>query len=286
MTISAPPTRFAPAPGGRRIAYCVYGDPTGVPTIVAHGTPGSRFQAHTLDASAAAAGVRLICPDRPGFGETDPVDIDDFHAWDGDFTALLDALELDRASLIGISGGAGYALAVAQRVPDRVERLVVACGMVPGAPASAARGRLPVVTLAYWLARRVPGLLGVLLTRRASAPTDPAKPPAGLPESDRLALNDPAIRASTARDAEAALCQGPGAAVADMRRYHRALPDPLGTITAPTTIVHGDLDANVPVGVARWLHARLPAAELHILPEAGHLFALTDPAPLWHALLD
>ncbi|MEV6347359.1 alpha/beta fold hydrolase [Actinoplanes sp. NPDC051851] len=64
-----------------------------------------------------------------------------FHEWDADVIVLLDHLGLDRTALAGISGGGGYALAAAQRHPDRIDRLVLACAMVPGAPRSTLRRR-------------------------------------------------------------------------------------------------------------------------------------------------
>jgi pimeloyl-ACP methyl ester carboxylesterase len=67
---------------GRRIAFCEYGDPTGRPVVVVHGSPGSRYEGLSLDNAAATAGLRLIVPDRPGFGRTDPHTDKGFHSWD------------------------------------------------------------------------------------------------------------------------------------------------------------------------------------------------------------
>ena len=124
MTSSVTTTEIRDA-SGRRIAYCEYGDPTGQPVVVAHGSPGSRYEGLSLHNAAAAAGIRLIVPDRPGFGRTDPSLDKGFHSWDDDFVTLIDHLELDSATLMGFSGGGGYALAVAAAVPERVSKLVL-----------------------------------------------------------------------------------------------------------------------------------------------------------------
>ena len=55
-------------PDGRRVGYADYGDPDGFPVFALHGTPGSRTMFRLADASAALKGLRLIAPDRPGYG--------------------------------------------------------------------------------------------------------------------------------------------------------------------------------------------------------------------------
>ncbi|MET0795800.1 MAG: alpha/beta fold hydrolase [Rhodococcus sp. (in: high G+C Gram-positive bacteria)] len=145
MTSSVTTTEIRDA-SGRRIAFCEYGDPTGHPVVVAHGSPGSRYEGLSLHNAAATAGIRLIVPDRPGFGRTDPYTDKGFHSWDDDYVTLIDHLEVDSATLMGFSGGGGYALAVAAAVPERVSKLVLACAMIPGAPRDTVRRRIKLVS--------------------------------------------------------------------------------------------------------------------------------------------
>ena len=55
---------------GRELAFTEFGDPAGTPVFGFHGTPGSWRQIAVLDAAARAEGVRLIAPDRPGYGQS------------------------------------------------------------------------------------------------------------------------------------------------------------------------------------------------------------------------
>ncbi len=55
---------------GRALAYAEYGDPRGTPVFFFHGTPGSR-RFHPPDEITKKSGVRLICTDRPGYGQFD-----------------------------------------------------------------------------------------------------------------------------------------------------------------------------------------------------------------------
>jgi len=76
-------------------------------------------------ASLASHGLRVIAPDLPGFGHTENP-ADHSLAYRQRFVlALMDALELDRASLVGHSQAGRIAVELAFREPQRVAKLVV-----------------------------------------------------------------------------------------------------------------------------------------------------------------
>lgn len=52
---------------GRTLGYAVWGEPEGPPALLFHGSPGSRLFCPDPVATAAA-GVRLVTVDRPGYG--------------------------------------------------------------------------------------------------------------------------------------------------------------------------------------------------------------------------
>jgi poly(3-hydroxyoctanoate) depolymerase len=54
----------------------------------------------------------------------------------------------------------------------------------------------------------------------------------------------------------------------------------LPTLPQPTLVLAGDDDPIVPVRNGRILACRIPDARLHVLPGAGHLFLLEQPAPM------
>ena len=58
--------------------------------------------------------------------------------------------------------------------------------------------------------------------------------------------------------------------------YHDTLSR-LGSIQAPTLVMHGERDAMAPISNARLLAARIPDAELCIVPGAGHAYMLERP---------
>jgi len=114
-------------PDGRRLAYTEWGLPDGKPLLYFHGTPGSRLWCPDEDATAAA-GVRLIAPDRPGFGRSDPQEGRTLADWPKDVEALADALHISSFAVVGVSGGGAYAAACAALIPRRLSGVaVVSC---------------------------------------------------------------------------------------------------------------------------------------------------------------
>ena len=57
---------------GRRMGYAVYGHPDGFVIVSAHGGLACRLDVAAADAVARDAGVRLVSPDHPGIGWSDP----------------------------------------------------------------------------------------------------------------------------------------------------------------------------------------------------------------------
>ncbi len=99
-----PDTRVMELPDGRELAWLEAGRPRGRPVFAFHGTPGSRRQVSFDEKSIAAAGVRMIAPDRPGYG------LSSFHPrrslvdWAADVSALADHLKLDSFTVVGRLG--------------------------------------------------------------------------------------------------------------------------------------------------------------------------------------
>ncbi len=81
--------------------------------------------------SLAETGVRLISPDRPGVGLSDPQPGRTVLDWAHDVGELLDQIEVDRFAVMGWSMGGQYAAAVGHALRHRVTRVAIIAGALP-----------------------------------------------------------------------------------------------------------------------------------------------------------
>lgn len=102
---------------------------TGAPVLLIHGSgPGvSAWANWRLTIPDLAKQYRVIAPDMAGFGfsERQPDAVYNMDNWVAQAVGLLDALGIDKASVVGNSFGGALALALAIRHPERVHKLVL-----------------------------------------------------------------------------------------------------------------------------------------------------------------
>ncbi|MFD1587124.1 alpha/beta fold hydrolase [Halorientalis brevis] len=260
---------------GRTIGYADVGDPDGDPVFVFHGFPNSRVFGALFDEAGRAHGLRIVAPERPGLGVSDPQPDRTLTDWPADVADVADALGVDEFAVFGISGGGPYAAATAALLGERVERAAIACGLAP-MDAVDVRERLW-----YYSARFLPSgnkLALWLLGRRAM--------------DDREAFLE--SMAESAAPADEALWTGEvgkvvHASMIEARRNHgldplvtetRVFGSPWGfdlsTIDVPVGLWYGKADVLVPPEMGLYLTEKIPTAEAHIYPDLDHLSIVTE----------
>jgi 3-oxoadipate enol-lactonase len=115
------------------LSHDVAGD--GPPVVLLHSTVCDRRMWDPQMPALVNAGYRAVRCDLQGFGQTPMPD----RAYDNarDVTDLLDLLGIERAALIGSSGGGRVALEIAARWPRRVTALALLCTALAGHEPSA-----------------------------------------------------------------------------------------------------------------------------------------------------
>jgi 2-hydroxymuconate-semialdehyde hydrolase len=112
---------------GIQTNYHEYGQ--GEPVLLIHGSgPGVTGWANwRLTIPALAENFHVIAPDIVGFGYTErPADVQyNMETWLNHILGFMDALDIEKAHVVGNSFGGGLALAMAIRAPQRVGRLVL-----------------------------------------------------------------------------------------------------------------------------------------------------------------
>jgi pimeloyl-ACP methyl ester carboxylesterase len=264
-----PPTATATV-DGRPVRYAASGATSGTPVLLWHGTPGSRLLGALYDDAAREQGVRLLVPDRPGFGRSP--------AWDGRTladagriaAAVLDDAGVERAGAVGFSGGGAQALAAATTT-DRVTAVDLVSTAVPPSlretPPFAQR-------LLEGAATHTPRLLGAVLRWQAwMADRRPSLALAQLTDDPDALADDEATLA--ARDFLAGIGPSRRGLVAETRLLGSPWDLPPADPSVPVRLWHGADDGNVPVAGARRFAEGLDA-ETTVLDGADHLTALLE----------
>ena len=245
-------------PDGRTLSYATGGDPNGFPVVVHHGTPGSRLFEALLSNPASEVGVRLVVPDRPGYGRSSPPPAEwTWNDWPADLGALLDAASVDRAGALGFSGGGPFALAAAS--DDRVARVGLVSSVVP--PADNALATLASVPFA---------LRAVFRFSKAFASF--SGPDAVVSQYTDRSVSEPVAEA-VAADFHEALAPGAKAVERENRAFASASLDP-DSVGVPLRAWHGTSDENTPLSPVRTL-VRERDGTLESV-EADHLGTLLD----------
>jgi pimeloyl-ACP methyl ester carboxylesterase len=266
-------------PDGRALAWGEVGDPEGEPVLAFHGTPGSRHQVLFDGPAAQDAGVRLIAPDRPGYGLSTYHRGRTLQDWAGDVTRLADHLGLDRFFVGGISGGGPHAAACARFLPDRVRAAALLSGVGPVAEPGSEAGLMRPNRLFTRVARRVPmanaplfGLVGVVGRRNPDRAL--AMMAKRAPKPDAVVLTNPSVREAFGRDLAQASRTTGRAAAQDFGLFAHDWGFRLEDIALPVHVWQADEDVNVPAAHAERQAAAIPGAVLHLLQGEAHLMVV------------
>ncbi|WP_194408669.1 alpha/beta fold hydrolase [Microbacterium cremeum] len=258
---------------GGTTAYWVYGPADADVTIVA--VHGFRGEHHGLEPVVAhLAGIRVVSPDLPGFGETGPVpgrthDLDLYAQWLTDFAAAV----APGAVILGHSFGS---IVVAAAVAGGLETPRVILVNPIGAPAlEGPRGVLTrLAVFYYWAGARLPHRVGEALLRNGlivrAMSVSMAK------------TRDPGIRRFVHDQHDTYFSR-----FADRDVLHDAFLASVShdvrefapRIGQPTLLVAAQRDDITPIEAERRLATMFPDAELIEIPDVGHLIHYETPAP-------
>lgn len=248
---TAPVQRISVA--GRQFAWRTVG--TGPPLLLVNGYAATGVDWDPAFIAALAESFAVICPDNRGMGESELGAAElTIVGMAADLEALLDALGIERATVVGWSMGGFVAQRLAERSPARVAALAL-LATDPGAPDSL------LAAPADW--SRLVDHSGTP-RERASRLISLLFPPDLAPEIDRqfgevVATAQAQLSPRALRAQEAA-----------MKSWHRVEQSRSPGEPLPTLVVHGDLDAVIPAANARALATRWPGARVEILPGCAH----------------
>jgi pimeloyl-ACP methyl ester carboxylesterase len=218
----------------------------------------------------------LVTVDRPGFGLSDHQPARRILDFASDVAELANELRWGRFSVVGASAGGAYALACGFALADRLEHVVLANTMVPLELPGVPECFDPSRRFGYWLVGHVPGQARWVawLQQRALVSEPEAlleRVSSGMSSTDRQAVGDPAASSRLTAHLAEAYRQGSAGVAHELQLLSRPWGFALGAISTGVSLIHGELDANVPVAAARIVATALPRCRATFLPGEGHL---------------
>jgi pimeloyl-ACP methyl ester carboxylesterase len=259
---------------GRQLGYAEYGDPAGWPLMFFHGTPGSRIMARFAAPKARRLGVRLIAPERPGFGLSDLQPQRRLLDWAADVGELANALNLERFAVVGVSGGGPYVAACAWQMGDRLSTAGIISGLAPAEPMQAELSWHHLLTARLvrqtTLIRLVLGWLARVIRRRPELIIRSLRLVAS--KGDRIILSHPEVQQTQIDGIVEAFRRGPRGAVQELELFSRPWGFDVGEIKIAVNLWHGDADHIVPIQMGQYLAGQMPDCQARFIHGAGHLW--------------
>jgi pimeloyl-ACP methyl ester carboxylesterase len=257
------------------MAYAQYGAPDGFPVVNCHGGLVCRFDVAAADAIATQAGIRLISPDRPGVGRSDPQPDRTILGWTDDVVQLLDSLDIDRCAAMGWSMGGQYAAALGYAVAPRVTRIAIIAGALPLTEPGVFADLPAMDRFLTRVSERTPWLARLVFrATRSVAGIAPER--YGRFAAAQLGPTDEAVVREIGFATFSRMSRENSRQLAGAVEEYRAWARPWGftpeDITAPVDVWAGVDDQLVKPDWARRLAARIPNAALHIR-DGGHFVA-------------
>ena len=262
---TAAPSFAVRLPDGRVIAIEEYGNPAGPTVLYFHGWPASRLEAGLIPDLP----VRLLALDRPGYGRSSPHPGRTLLDWPRDVADVADRLGLQRFHVVGLSGGAPFAVACAYALPQRVRGAALVCPVPPAHglhPRASGVGHLFRLGRHPVLARRLFSMVRPLLRRRVITPSTVVG--SSLPAADRECLDRQTL-SGLARVWREGIGRSVQGALSDAGIYARDWQVPLGKVTVPVDLWYGSEDSLIPLHALAPLEA-MPDLRLHVVPGEGH----------------
>jgi 3-oxoadipate enol-lactonase len=235
-----------------------------LPALFLHAYPLNRAMWDAQIQAVEGAGWTAIAPDFPGFGNAPQQGEKTLEALADRALETLSAAGFERAVIVGLSMGGYVALRALDHAPDRIAALVL-CDTKAGADTiEAAQKRLEAADRAEregtgWMAD---AMLPNLVAANASD---------GVQDTVRSLI-----------------AQASPSGVANAQRAMAARPDSrplLSRVRVPTLVLVGSEDALTPLAESVTMATAIPDAQLQVIPNAGHLSNLEQPAAFNRALL-
>ena len=257
---------------GKHIGYETYGNKNNFPIFYFHGWPGSRFELKNIPLNKKKCYV--IALERPGYGISDPIANFKILDWPNIVLEVANILKIKKFSVIGVSGGAPFALACAYLIKrKRLKSVAIVCGLAPHKAKGMNKGRVGLLLhygkkpIFSWFLLNLIRLK--ILTSGLEKSFIKWKTKIPLPKSD-LKLFTLNRGTQLIKNFQEAVKYGITGVHRDTRLYANDWGFNLKDIKQKLYIWHGSSDLTVPVITTDYYKIKLKKREIFIKQNEGH----------------
>ena len=257
---------------GNNIGYAIYGNKKNFPIFYFHGWPGSRFELKNIPLKKKKCFI--IALERPGYGISDPISKFKILDWPKIVLEVANKLKIKKFSIIGVSGGAPFALACANTIKNkRLKSIAIVCALAPSKAKGMNKGRVGMLLnlgrkpFISWL---IFNFLRVrLLNGNLEKSFNKWKNKISLPEIDlKLFTIDRGKRLM--ENFKEAVKHGTKGVHRDANLYSNYWGFKLKNIKKKIFVWHGDKDLTVPIITNKYYKKKLKNNKIFIKPNEGH----------------
>jgi pimeloyl-ACP methyl ester carboxylesterase len=267
----------------RKLGYEDHGDETDTAIMFFHGTPGSRISGLEDSPLMNTFNVRIITPERPGYGISDPFPNRKISDWAMDIKELAVQLGIRKFHVAGGSGGGAYALACAIKLSEYVISTTLISAAPPPEIPDFSKGMSFGNKISFFFARHMPFVLKLMNSQTASYVQKYPdkfikKMYPQLCEWDKRVIDSytPKERNVFIQSIQEAYRQGITGAQQDILLISRSWNLQIDQIKSPIFLWHGEADTLVPVAPAQDFTRYLNNCDIEIIAGAGHLLMDDD----------
>lgn len=278
---------------GRKLSYAIYGSPVPRITVIyMHGFPSSRYEGKLWHSACTKHMIRLIAPDRPGIGLSTYKSNRRILDWPVDVLALADALKISQFYILGLGGGAPYALACMKRIPkSRLLGVSIVSGVYSTKFGTA--GMMLQSRMLFWLALWLTDLTSFMFETsmgKAARCSDPQVFEDMLEHEvnnrhtgDQATIKDPKHWPIFVAMMREAFARSRGASwearlMGSEWGFELSQLYVDSEVGCSLTLWHGNEDVDCPAAMADKAKSLMPGSELHMMGGEGHVSFMFDKA--------
>lgn len=274
------PTSLVPGarlrlPDGRWISWSDSGDPQGWPVVFCHAFLQGQHDRPPDDSVLTTLGLRLLIPDRPGCGDSDPHPQGKIDDWPSDLTHMLAHLGVHEFSVLSWSLGTPYALALVRHLGNQIRAIMFASPSTAVREVTDLRFYAPKTRLILMVALFTPSLLPTLtrtLVKSVRNDVFSFLQPflSDMPDSEAALFNNPLFTGQRAKVLLKEVQRDTKVITKDGMQALLDWPIHLAPPKMPCKIWHGDADPAIHWEAAQALSKALGEVPVHLVPGAGH----------------